>query len=50
MFIKRTDLALEARELIKCRVLESAMLTAREAADALGQVTRSEGVPGIGTK
>ena len=37
MFIKRTDLALEARELIKCRVLESAMLTAREACQELAK-------------
>ncbi len=39
--IKQTDDALEARELIKCRVLENSMLTAREAADALAQATRS---------
>ena len=50
MFIKRTDLALEARELIKCRVLESAMLTAREACQELAKRTRSEGVQVIGTK
>ena len=48
--VKQTDEALEARELIKCRVLENSMLTAREAADALGQVTRSEVVQVIGTK
>ena len=47
---KQADDALEARELIKCRVLENSMLTAREAADALGQVTRSEVVQVIGTK
>ena len=48
--IKQTDEALEARELIKCRVLENSMLTAREAADALAQATRSEVVQVIGTR
>ena len=33
MFIKRTDLALEARELIKGRVLETSLMSAREAAE-----------------
>lgn len=40
----------EALELIKCRVLESAMLTAREACQELAKRTRSEGVQVIGTK
>lgn len=48
--IKQADDALEARELIKCRVLENAEYTAREAADALAKVTRSEVVQVIGTK
>ena len=48
--VKQTDEALEARELIKCRVLESALLTAREASDELAQRTRSEGVQSIGSK
>ena len=48
--IKQTDDALEARELIKGRVLENSMLTAREAADALAQATRSEVVQVIGTR
>ena len=48
--IKQADDALEARELIKCRVLENAMLTAREGAEALAQATRSEVVQAIGTK
>ena len=34
--VKQTDEALEARELIKCRVLENAFLSSREAAEALG--------------
>ena len=48
--IKQADDALEARELIKGRVLENSMLTAREAAEALAQATRSEVVQVIGTK
>ena len=48
--VKQTDDALEARELIKCRVLENAMLSPREAADALSRATRSEVVQVIGTK
>ena len=42
--------ALEARELIKCRVLENCELTAREACDELSRLTRSEQVQVIGTK
>ena len=48
--VKQANDALEARELIKCRVLESALLTAREACDELAQRTRSEGVQAIGSK
>ena len=48
--IKQSDDALEARELIKGRVLENSMLTAREAAEALAKATRSEVVQVIGTK
>ena len=48
--IKQADDALEARELIKCRVLENAMLTPREGAEALAKATRSEVVQVIGTK
>lgn len=47
---KQADDALEARELIKCRVLENSMLTAREAAEELAVATRSEVVQVIGTK
>ncbi|MBQ4370118.1 MAG: YhbY family RNA-binding protein [Oscillospiraceae bacterium] len=42
--------ALKARELIKCRVLENCMLTAREACDALCAATGAEGVQVIGTR
>lgn len=48
--IKQADDALEARELIKGKVLENSMLSAREAAEALGKATRSEVVQVIGTK
>ena len=48
--VKQADDALEARELIKGRVLENSMLTAREAAEALAKATRSEVVQVIGTK
>ena len=42
--------ALEAREQIKGRVLENSMMSAREAAEALAPLTRSEVVQVIGTK
>lgn len=48
--IKQANDALEAREIIKCRVLENAMLTPREACDQLSKLTRSEQVQVIGTK
>ncbi|MBO5035363.1 MAG: ribosome assembly RNA-binding protein YhbY [Oscillospiraceae bacterium] len=48
--IQQTDEALEARELIKCRVLETSLLNAREAADALAPAVRAEVVQVIGTK
>jgi RNA-binding protein len=42
--------ALAARELIKGRVLESSMLTAREAADELSRLCRAESVQTIGSR
>ncbi len=48
--VKQASDALEARELIKCRVLENSMLTAREACEELAKLTRSEPVQVIGTK
>lgn len=48
--VKQANDALEARELIKCKVLENSEHTAREAAEALAKVTRSEVVQVIGTK
>ena len=49
-FQRQANEALEARELIKGRVLESAMLTPREACQTLARLTRSEPVQVIGTK
>lgn len=48
--IREADNALEARELIKGRVLENSLLTAREAAEAIAPATRSEVVQVIGSK
>lgn len=48
--IKQADGALEARELIKGKVLETAPMSPREVAEALAPVTRSEVVQVIGTK
>ena len=48
--IRQADDALEARELIKGRVLENSLLSPREAAEALAPLTRSEVVQVIGTK
>ena len=48
--VKQANDALEARELIKCRVLENSMLTAQEACEELSRLTRSEQVQVIGTK
>ena len=42
--------ALKARELVKGKVLENSMLTAREACDELCKKCRAEGVQVIGTK
>lgn len=48
--VASVNAALKARELVKGKVLESAMLTAREACDALCQACNAEGVQTIGTK
>ena len=42
--------AVKARELVKGRVLENSLLTAREAADALSETCRAEVVQVIGSK
>ena len=48
--IRQTEDALTARELIKGRVLENSMLTAREACDALCEACHADGVQVIGSK
>ena len=42
--------ALKARELVKGRVLENSLLSAREACDRLAEVCRAEPVQVIGSK
>ena len=48
--IAEADNQLTARELIKGKVLENAMLTPREVCDALCEATGADGVSVIGTK
>ena len=48
--LAETEKLLDVRELVKGRVLESAMLTAREASDALCAATGAEGVQVVGSK
>lgn len=48
--VKQADDALTARELIKCRVLDNCMLSAREVAEQLAQQTGAEVVQTIGSK
>ncbi len=48
--VKQANDALEAREIIKGKVLENSLMSAREAAEELAPLTRSEVVQVIGTK
>lgn len=48
--IKQLDDALEARELIKVTILESALLDTRTTCDELARQTRAEPVQAIGSK
>lgn len=48
--IKQLEEALEARELIKVHVLESALLSTREASDEAARRTGAEAVQTIGSK
>lgn len=48
--IAQANDALEARELIKGKVLENSMLSTREGAEELAKATRAEVVQVIGTK
>ncbi|MBE6687693.1 MAG: ribosome assembly RNA-binding protein YhbY [Ruminococcaceae bacterium] len=49
-FIKQVDDALTARELIKLRILEASMYSAREAAEEIAPLVGAEVVQVIGTK
>lgn len=48
--VKQVDDALEARELIKLRVLEASPISSREAADEIAKKTHSDVVQVIGTR
>ena len=48
--VESVNAALKARELVKGKVLENSMLTAREACDALAEACKAEPVQVIGTK
>ena len=48
--IQQTNEALRARELVKGRVLENSLLTARDACDALCEACGADGVQVIGSK
>ena len=48
--IRQTSEALAARELIKGRVLDNSMLTAREACDLLAEACGADGVQVIGSR
>ena len=48
--VESVNAALRARELVKGKVLENSMLTAREACDALSEACKAEQVQVIGTK
>lgn len=49
-FVKQIDDALEARELIKIHVLESAFLDPRDTVNELARLTQAEPVQAIGSK
>ena len=49
-FIKQVDDALEAREIIKVNVLNNSQLDAKEAANEVAELTKSEFVQSIGNK
>lgn len=48
--VEQVDDALEARELIKLRVLETSPVSSREAADEIAEKTHSDVVQVIGTR
>lgn len=48
--IEQAEAQLTARELVKGRVLETAMMTAREVSDAICQATGADGIQAVGSK
>ena len=48
--VAEADKLLTARELVKGKVLESALMTAREVSDALCEATGAEGISCVGNK
>ena len=48
--IAEAEILLEARELVKGRALETSLLTAREASDAICEATGADGVQTVGSK
>ncbi len=48
--VREAENAFHTRELLKGRVLETALMTAREACDAIAAATRADGVQAIGSK
>lgn len=48
--VAQAETQLKARELVKGRVLESALMTSREAADAICEATGAEGIQAVGSK
>lgn len=48
--IEEANTQLTARELVKGKVLETALMTAREASDAICQATGADGVQTVGSK
>ena len=48
--IAEADRQLTARELIKCRVLENAMMSPREVSDTICEATGAEGIAVVGSK
>ncbi len=48
--IQEADKCLNARELVKGKVLETALMSAREACDAICEATGADGVQCLGTK
>jgi len=48
--VAQAETVLDARELVKGRVLETALLSAREVSDAICEATGAEGVQVVGSK